>query len=77
MNASLSLTRNNLCQILRIDLFSNWLVQLEGPTFTYEDYLGDPEAEYAEYSASCAKIASEPSPISADEFEADYSWFLS
>jgi hypothetical protein len=85
MNASLNLTRNSFFQILRNDLFSNWLIQISGPRFTYEDYIGDPADEYAEYAAASAasdpassnQPASESAQIAADEFETDYSWFLS
>ncbi len=77
MNATLDHTRNTLCQILRIDFFSSWLVQPTGLSFTYEDYLGDTESDYAACAAGKVKITSETPQIDADEFEAEYAWFLS
>jgi hypothetical protein len=56
---------------------NNWLVTPSSQVYTYQDWIGEPEEEIANYDASKLPAA-HPSPeISPDEFESEYDWFLS
>ncbi len=77
MNTHANLNITNLWDLLRLSGFNLWPAQQVSISLTDDEYCGDPTEEIASYQpgpTSATSLSPDPGP---EEFEHDYTWFLS